>query len=658
MFEVSGNGKRLRRKKSYSAESSSHGTNRNNQFFFITLFFPLLPSSRPKLRRVVNRKNKSTVHLPISCACVSNHSFNRHPFPVNCNHCEDYKFKHRSFYRSEHLINCLCLSQNYPICIHCRGKRFSTTTNTPCLKSPITTSTSVEDVSVEHASVLNHVVLRSPIDRNRLSVATFRPTSFDERQLRRNRLIPLNFLRSSIPVRGLDSSNSDKLRTFGEQIRPIRREKSAFLKSSSFNSFECDSYAIIDRPRSALEIYANANASGYNQLQSSASPDSKPNPDGADAANAENKLNKNIENVEIKRLNGNCEKAFERDEKEKASELFATVSYQTKIESKSKNDICKNNENDAHAACVASSACDGNANSDASPARAAGDGERDVLAAESSNSDTKPAAKPVTKSPKKLSQRRQSRRSKCRKPNSNVGASTPLQIQKVYSMPSDESFTDEHSNESFSDDVFEPPAVPKSFEAHSRRRRSSSLENLKTFQKQALTERPNSSRSRSVVSINDKPQYFDEKLAADSHPTPNASNSLPSIANRNLCFPNKSADHSLVSIMSQKRGPHKHPSNRSLNDVSRDGSNEYDIRDRIRGHGSDNGNQRFYRDNSEQDSLRGHTDRSKHAKDNDSFNRSTSTAEGTSEDKVGKSRNQWERRTLIEFNFNGKMHFD
>lgn len=623
---------------------------------------------------------------------MSNHLFNRHPFPVNCKHFDDdYKFKHRGFYRSEHIINCLCSSQNYPICIHCKGKRYSTTTNTPCLKSPITQSTSVEDMSIDqphnhHNSQFNVQQFsqiinrrRQSIDKNHLSVTNFRPTSFDERQLRKNRLIPLNLLRTSIPVRSLDSSSSDKLKTFhetysGDGSSVIHREKNAFLKSSSFNSFERDSYAIIDRPRSALEIYLNANSSGCTnnnnnnnlQMKSSASfLESK--------VNVERKVKKNNENVEIKKQqnekihnhnNNNNQKSIEQNVVEQINEFSIKMkkSNSNEIANTMKNDFLKLNENRAHKTCLPSNVCDVNINSDSSCSKPhekyATEYGNEKLITDSSNSNTKPNAMVSTESPKKLNHNRANRRSKTRNENSGcsggsgaaaAGTSSTLKFKKVYSLPSDESFTDEHSNESGSDDVFEPPTTVPKLANIMRRRRSSSLENIKLFQKthnNQSIDRSQSNRSRSVVSINDKPHYLNEYNPIKYNPKRNASNSLPSIANRNLYFPNKSTDHSLVSIMSQpKCGPrkinikYKTFNNDDDDDDDVDGkkcSNEYDIRDRIRGHGSDNGNQRFYRDNSEQDSLRGHTDRSKHLKDNDSFNRSTSTAEGTSEDKIGK----------------------
>lgn len=683
---------------------------------------------------------RANLHLSTNCLCATNQFIEKIPNPLTpCNLSDNYRKLNRGLYRSEHFINCLCLSQFYPLCIHCKGKRFQSTNNTKYMKSPIRASISVDHIDRDESSNFLRIPQRQS-DPNRLNVTSpFKPTSsYDERKNLRDKLLPLNFLKTSIPIRSLDSSCATSvghsMHSFAEQIRPIRREKSAFLKSSSFNSFECDTYLIVDRPRSAMEMYA-VDSSFNTKFKSNSSPETKSATDDTDHSVDVHKRNKNSMKIQRKidfnadlgnnvgievivtnaKSNENEQKPQKRNsvEMNMSSSSMATALtkpmtsiHQMKNESKSSCNVVvavddKNDSNELKklASNRRKNIVGNEQNSnidDATTCDDAADENSSSPCVETMQTEIGMASGAVTgcvgnkmttptttKSPKKSSTRmRKNRKIKTTKNASNVVGTKPTNqmiFNKVNSLPSDESFTDERTNESGSDDVFEPPPIVSksttSIDNLMQRRRSSSLEDLKMFQlKKKLqsenslhdqtiheeSQRPNRNRSRSSVSINEKPQYFEynhkhlsENQSIIQH---NSRHSLPSIAN---C---KSDDQSLFMQMSPKRGLLKNhspkPNPVTIDAVKKTNENdddaidnsrkhknstEYDIRDRIRGHGSDNGNQRFYRDNSEQDSLRGHSHRGNRSKDNeDSFNRSTSTAEGTSEDKVGKeNRNQY-----------------
>lgn len=205
-----------------------------------------------------------------------------------------------------------------------------------------------------------------------------------------------------------------------------------------------------------------------------------------------------------------------------------------------------------------------------------------------------------------------------------------------------------HSGDTGSDEVFEPPVFEKSPRQRSQQqRRSSSLEDLSLFQAKKLLEK-DLERGRSSVSINETPQYFEYSKKSFGRGI-KAHGSYPSIANRALNFPNKKTpSNGIASLqMSPKRGLLKKPSTSSavVNAVPSN-SSEYDVRERssISGGANSRGpigqqslsihSRESYRDRGDREPSRSLSDRD--PREQDSFNRSLSTNEETPDDKIGK----------------------
>lgn len=279
--------------------------------------------------------------------------------------------------------------------------------------------------------------------------------------------------------------------------------------------------------------------------------------------------------------------------------------------------------------------------------------QTDNNARERSNSDPKIRVRRF----RKLSHRNSERR---KKEKEQISARKPMEYENPKSsnlMKSGNLFPDgddaddddieakNHSaEETGSDDVFEPPVFDKIASRAPQQRRSSSLENLSLFQAKKLLEK-DLERGRSSVSINDKPEYFEYKRNSfDRDAKAHCSGSYPCIANRALNSPHKNKTNGIASLqMSPKRGLLKKPTPAVVNDVPSN-SSEYDVRDRgsgstainnrgASGHQSLSSNRDSYRDRGDRVPSRSLSDRD--PREQDSFNRSLSTNEGTPDDKIG-----------------------
>lgn len=246
---------------------------------------------------------------------------------------------------------------------------------------------------------------------------------------------------------------------------------------------------------------------------------------------------------------------------------------------------------------------------------------------------------------RKLSHRNSDRRKKEQASEQKLNAEEkPKPLKRSNSFPDDDDDVEEnHSGETGSDEVFEPPTFEKAPQKRSQQRRSSSLEDLSLFQAKKLLEK-DLERGRSSVSINDKPQYFEYSKKSFGRGV-KAHGSYPSIANRALNFPQKNNPNGIASLqMSPKRGLLKKPSSGVVNAVPSN-SSEYDVRERgsISGAANSRGpigpsglsshNRESYRDRGDREPSRSLSDRD--PREQDSFNRSLSTNEGTPDDKIG-----------------------
>lgn len=253
--------------------------------------------------------------------------------------------------------------------------------------------------------------------------------------------------------------------------------------------------------------------------------------------------------------------------------------------------------------------------------------------------------KPRVRRYRKLSQRNSERRKKEQKTNvdENQKQKSQTTLKRVSSVPDEDDDNDvkveNQSDESGSDEVFEPPVFEK-VPQRTNQRRSSSLEDLSLFQAKKLLEK-DLERGRSSVSINEIPEYFEYNRKSFGRGA-KAHGSYPSIANRALYSSQKNKPNGIASLqMSPKRGLLKKPSSAIVNDVPSN-SSEYDVRDRgnisavtnNRGQPSLSSNNReLYRDRGDREPSRSLSDRD--PREQDSFNRSLSTTEGTPDDKIG-----------------------
>lgn len=264
---------------------------------------------------------------------------------------------------------------------------------------------------------------------------------------------------------------------------------------------------------------------------------------------------------------------------------------------------------------------------------------------------------------RKLSHRNSERRKKeqqssdaktmaAEKPKANI-------LKRASSFPDDDEDDDDDdlyenpSGETGSDDVFEPPAFEKSTKRAPQQRRSSSLENLSLFQAKQMLEK-DIERGRSSVSINEKPEYFEYNHKSFVRGS-KVHRSYPSIANRALNSPHKNKPNGIASLqMSPKRGLLKKSTPTTVNDVPSNNSDTYMDREREQERGYERGsastiiNNRdrdratsgqqglsrdLYRNRMDREPSRSLSDRD--GREQDSFNRSLSTNEGTPDDKIG-----------------------
>lgn len=236
---------------------------------------------------------------------------------------------------------------------------------------------------------------------------------------------------------------------------------------------------------------------------------------------------------------------------------------------------------------------------------------------------------------------------KLKPPKANVAHKSLHNIYRQFSIETEESLSD-HEGES-ENLFFEPPINMKRRNARIYNRRSSSLENLQSFQLQKLAKDHESCRSS--INISHKSDLSKEKHTPSLRPNVCVGGSVPCIANDNLNFPKTPKTGNALLQLSPKQHVSKTPetatttpstkTNATTASKSTESSSEYDVRDRGRGNGSGigaNSNSReSYRDrrdrDRDRDPERSLSDREQ--RDQGSFNRSTSNTEGTPEDKVG-----------------------
>lgn len=179
------------------------------------------------------------------------------------------------------------------------------------------------------------------------------------------------------------------------------------------------------------------------------------------------------------------------------------------------------------------------------------------------------------------------------------------------------------SEESGSDDVFESPN--RKSNPRSTKRRSSSLDALASSTPFESNQLANRNRS-SVVSINDKPEYYEYPK---SPLPPNSCSASSSVANDNSTF------HNSLGVNLLRTTPKRASLKKSSNETSKN-SSDYDVRDRGRGRNGNGGRDSYRERHRERDSDRGLSDREqRESYARSSFNRSMSNAEGTPEDKIG-----------------------
>lgn len=266
------------------------------------------------------------------------------------------------------------------------------------------------------------------------------------------------------------------------------------------------------------------------------------------------------------------------------------------------------------------------------------------------NSDSKPRVRRFRKLSHRNSERRKKEKDQLSDQKTGDKEKPKFQnvFKKISSFPEDDDFeTENQSGETGSDDVFDPPVFEK-IAQRAPQRRSSSLEDLSLFQAKKLLEK-NLERGRSSVSINDKPEYFEYSTKPLGHGANNrSSNSYPSIANHALNSTQSNNPNGIASLkMSPKRGLLKKPSSGVVNDVPSN-SSEYDVRDRGGGSTSVNNrgtsgqpslssnNRESYRDRNDRgDRVPSRSLSDRDPREQDSFNRSLSTTEGTPDDKIG-----------------------
>lgn len=267
------------------------------------------------------------------------------------------------------------------------------------------------------------------------------------------------------------------------------------------------------------------------------------------------------------------------------------------------------------------------------------------------NSDSKPRVRRFRKLSHRNSERRKKEKQKMKEQMSDKKTSDEEKqkfqnvFKRIGAFPDDDDFEREnHSGETGSDDVFEEPVFEKVTQ-RSPQRRSSSLEDLSLFQAKKRLEK-DLERGRSSVSINEKPEYFEystKSLGCGANGRNSAS--YPSIANNALNSTRIKNPNAIDSLkMSPKRGLLKKPSSGVVNDVPSN-SSEYDVRDRgggstsVHNRGSigqpslSSNNRESYRDRGDRVPSRSLSDRD--PREQDSFNRSLSTTEGTPDDKIG-----------------------
>lgn len=216
--------------------------------------------------------------------------------------------------------------------------------------------------------------------------------------------------------------------------------------------------------------------------------------------------------------------------------------------------------------------------------------------------------------------------------------SKPLKSSNSFPEKGDEYDEEMHSDKTGSDDVFEPPVIQK-VPQRIQQRRNSSFEDLSLFQAQKFSEK-DLECGRSSVSKNEKPQYFEHNRKSFNRNV-RVDCSYPSIANRALNFPQNYNPNEIASLqMSPKRDLLKKPTSAVVNDVPSN-SNEYDGRERSSISSANNnrraiGHQSLSSNNREsyREPSRSLSDRDQ--REQDSFNRSLSTNEGTPDDKIGK----------------------
>lgn len=251
---------------------------------------------------------------------------------------------------------------------------------------------------------------------------------------------------------------------------------------------------------------------------------------------------------------------------------------------------------------------------------------------------------------RKLSHRNSERHTKEKensdKKRNDEERSKPLKPSNSYPEKYDDYDEEIHSNDTVSDDVFEPPViqkVPQGIQQH----RSSCFGDLSPFQAQKLLEK-DLERGRSSVSKNEKLQYFEHNQKSLNRGV-RVHCSYPSIANRALNSPPKYNPNEIASLqMSPKRDLSKKPTSA----VVPSNSNEYDGRERSSISSATNnrraiGHQSLSSNNREsyREPSRSLSDRDQ--REQDSFNRSLSTNEGTPDDKIGK----------IHLKIHFKLHF-